>query len=909
MSLPLLATKFNIPPANSNLVRRERLSNLLDEGLQIGHLLTLICAPTGYGKTSLLSQWVHERKAEKTKEASALGHFIWLTLDQGDNDLARFIAYLVTALQQIQADLGQGTLAALQNPRYTPPQVLATSLINDLSALAEQYVLIMDDYHSISAQPIHDYMVYFIDHKPQQIHLVISSRSDPPMPLARLRARGQLTELRQHDLAMTRVETDQFLRKLMDLEVSPEHVQVLESRTEGWAAGLQLVALSMRHCEDIAAFIQDFSGGHEYIADYLAGEVLEQQDEATQNFLLQTSILEQFSAPLCEVVTGGAQAAQILKRLIIANLFLIPLDYQGEWYRYHALFADLLRKRLHQSQRESVPDLHIRAGRWYAQNKTFNQAVEHFLAGQDYDEAAKQIELNAERMLMQGQTATFLRWLEAFPVEQLFAHPVLVAYQGLANILLGKIPENALALIQEIVASTREFQGEANTLQALYAVMTGKALEAIRLSESALQQLPPERAFLRILAADSLAMAHALRGDSHTSMQAFEQVVKYSQQAGNVIMTLMGLSNLAGLRYQQGQLKRAREAYLQVLEISKEKLGGHSHALGKALLGLGELAREGNDLESAQTYLSEAAEMFKEFIDIGLPMVYLAMARVHIAQGEWDEAQTILDNARQLAQASKATALDDSLTELMQARLWIALGELNRAEHWAHERGLIDRPVSDLVAMVDRNATAFDVLQGEYLTLVRLYIAQKEASKTLDYLQALLSHNEKRTQMRRVIEVLVLQAIALQQMGETEAAKQAFARALELAEPEGYMRTFLDEGQPVAQLLYQAIAAHQSPHYASILLAELSDVGLTPAPPKATGAEHRLVEPLSERELEVLGLIAEGLTNKQIGARLHISLSTVKGHTSRIFGKLAVKNRTQAITLAQSLGLLPKMPG
>ncbi|HSF83452.1 MAG TPA: LuxR C-terminal-related transcriptional regulator [Anaerolineales bacterium] len=906
MSLPLLATKFNLPPANPNQIRRDRLSNLLDQGLRNGHRLTLICAPTGYGKTTSVGQWIHQQKDSNAQDGAPARHFIWLTLDQGDNDLARFIAYLVAAFQQIQAGLGQSTFSALQNPRHTAPHVLATLLINELSVAADQIVLILDDYHTIHNQSNHDFMSYLIDHQPQQLHLVIVSRADPPLPLARLRARGQLTELRQLDLAMTRAEVSQFLHKLMDLEISPQELQVLESRTEGWAAGVQLAALSMRHVTDIPAFIQAFSGGHEYIADYLTGEVLEQQSQVISNFLLQTSILEQFSISLCKAVTGEAHAAQILQHLVETNLFLIPLDYKGEWYRYHALFADMLRKRLLQTHKEILPTLHFKAGQWYAQNNMLNQAVEHYLAGQNYDQAANQIEHNAEQMLMHGQTATFLRWLETFPVEHLFTHPVLLVYQGMANMLLGKIPDNALSLLQDITASAKKFQGEAHTLQALYSVMTGKALDAIRLSESALQNLPPERAFLRILAADSLAMAHALRGDMSASAQAFELVIQIAQQAGNVIMTLMGLSNLAGLRYQQGQLHQAREAYLQVLEISNDRLGGRSHALGKVLLGLGELAREWNDLESAYSNLSEAAEMFKQFVDIGLPMVYLAMTRVHIAKGEWDQAQAILEEARQLAQASKSTALDDSLTELMQARLWICLGELNRVEQWAHRRGLSDRPIDDLVAMVDRNATAFEVLQGEYLTLVRLHLAQKQGAKALEYLHVLLSHNEKRSQRRRVIEILALQAIALQQAGESEAASHTFARALELAEPEGYIRTFLDEGQPMAQLLYHAIAAGHSTMYASRLLAELTGQELSPALPKELNAEQHLVEPLSKRELNVLGLIAEGLTNQEIGLRLHISLSTVKGHTTHIYGKLGVNSRTQAVTRAQSLGLLPK---
>ena len=905
MSIPLVRTKFNIPPASKVWVRRERLHKLLNEGLQEGHLLTLICAPTGYGKTTLASQWLHAYQGEKSYPVASPRQFVWLTLDQGDNDLARFIRYLVADLQQIHSTLGQGVSGALQNVRSTAPHVLATILINELSVLVDPITVILEDYHAINFPSIQDFMSYFIDHQPQTVHLVIITRSDPALPLARLRARGQLTEIRQGDLALTAEEATEFIFQNLGQELPRELLQILLARTEGWVAGLRLAALAMRQTENIPEFIQAFSGGHDFIADYLTGEVLEQQDEVTKGFLLQTSILKQISASLCEAVTGLPEAGQVLEKLVNDNIFLVSLDYHGEWYRYHALFADLLRKRSQQSNKEDLAKLHNRAGHWYARNMMLEQAVEHFLAGEDYDAAAKMIGENAERILMHGQTATFLHWLEAFPVDQLCAQPVLVVYQGVAMMLLGKIPENALSLLQEISSSAEKFRGEADTLQALSCVMKGNALEAIRLSENALQQLPEERGFLRILAADSLAMAYALRGDLNSAVQAFTKVVEAAQKAGNVIMRLIGLSNLAGLHYQQGHLHQAWDEYQQVLDISKEQLGGCSQPMSRVFLGMGELAREWNDLEGARKYLSEAAEMFKQFVDIGLTMADLSLARVYLSQGEWDKVQTILEDARQHSSASKSTAIDDNLTELMQARLWITQGELDLAEQWARRRGLVDKPLGDFVALADRNATAFELIQGEYLTLVRLFLAQKESGKALDILDVVRSHNEKRTQTRRVIEVLVLQAIAYQQQGADEPAMQAFTEALTLAEPEGYMRTFLDEGQPVAKLLYQAIASRHSFAYARNLLVAFNKQEFpSPATVMKVGVDNGVVEPLSERELEVLGLIAEGLSNKEIGKRLHISLSTVKGHTTNIYGKLGVKSRTQAARYAQSLGLV-----
>lgn len=906
MVTPLLMTKFIIPPTRPYQVEREQLLDILDDSLESRCKLSLICAPTGYGKTTLVSQWISRYRERISRGAIPSRRFFWLQLDQEDNDLARFITYLVTALEPHLLDIGQGALAAIQNIRSTSPHILATLLINDLSRLTDQIVLTLEDYHTIHLQPIQEFMGYLVDHQPQQMHLVIISRGDPPLPLASLRAQGQLTEVRQLDLAMTEAEANVLLTKIVQPGLSAEQIHQLWERTEGWVAGLQLAVLSMRQAANIPDFINSFSGGHEYIADYLTDEVLEQQSEETRNFLLQTSILKQLSAPLCETVANQPQAALILKKLADDNIFLIPLDDQAHWYRYHALFADLLRKRLQQSGKELLAILHRRAGQWYAQNQMLDQAVEHQLLGEDYAEAASLIGENAERILLHGQILTFLHWLDAFPVNQLYVHPRLIVYQGVALMLLGKIPETALSTLQEIASTTGKYLGESNTLQALYFLLKGNGLESIRLSEIALQQLPAESAYLRILAADNLAMAYAMRGDIGSAIRAFGNVVEASQKAGNVIMMLIALTNIAGLHYQQGNLRQAWDGYQQVLDISRHQLKGDSQPLGRALLGMGELAREWNDLDNAYSYLTAAADIFRQFIDIGVPIANLSLVRVCLSQGDFDKAQTILEEARKHSLASKTTKLDDRLVDLMQVRMWIAMGYLKQVEQWAEDQGLLDRPLDDFVAQADSNATAFEVIQGEYLTLVRFFLAKNEPNKVFEILKVIISYNENRAQIRRVIEALVLQALAHQEQGdEDELTMQSFSKALKLAEPEGYRRTFLDEGQPVARLLERAIASNVSPSYSRSLLTDLT--GQMFPPPKnlkKSGSYTKLVEPLSEREVEVLGLLSEGLTNQQIGSRLHISLSTVKGHTTNIYGKLGVKTRTQAIAIARRLGLL-----
>jgi LuxR family maltose regulon positive regulatory protein len=367
---------------------------------------------------------------------------------------------------------------------------------------------------------------------------------------------------------------------------------------------------------------------------------------------------------------------------------------------------------------------------------------------------------------------------------------------------------------------------------------------------------------------------------------------------------LIGISNLAGLHYQQGHLRQAWDSYQHVLNISKEKLGGYSQPMGRALLGMGDLAREWNDFDAAYRYFTDAAEMFKQFVDIGLTMVDLSIARIYLSQGNFGKVQALLEDARQHSRASSTTALDDNLTQLMQVRIWIVSGELDRAEQWARSRGLLDKPMGEISTLAVGSVTAFELLQGEYLALVRLFLAQQESQKALEILEPLLLYNENKSQMRRVIEILVLQAIAYQQLGGGEAARQTFFKALALAEPEGYVRTFVDEGQPVAQLLTLAIASGHTPSYATYLLSALTGQSLpSPTLHQKDGPVLGLVEPLSERELEVLGLIAEGLTNQEIALRLHISLSTVKGHTTNIYSKLGVKSRIQAVAQAQSLGM------
>jgi LuxR family maltose regulon positive regulatory protein len=898
LSLPLLSTKFNAPSTGVRIVQRSRLHHLLNRSLEQNISLVLVCGPAGYGKTTIVSEWLHACLENHPDQ------FAWLTLEHSDDDLTRFLTYFVTALQHIHPGFGEGLLKLLQTHKPQSIPVLGTLVINELSEFPQRVIFVLDDYHMLTAEPIQNFVSFLVDHLPPQLCLVLVTRTDPALPLPRLRARGQLVELRQRELCFTQAETADFLKHTMGLILSQEQVGLLEQQTEGWISGLQLAAVSVRDVRDTETFFKAFSGEHEFIADYLTDEVLARLSEPLQSFLLQTSFLERLCAPLCEAVTGQPGAQVILEQLVDDNLFILPLDNQHIWYRYHILFADLLRKRIHTSRSEMVNELHQRASVWFEKNYLIDLAIEHAILGNDIERCARLIEQIAESLMRYGQAATLLRWLESLPEEKIITQPRLSALYGIAMILCSRSPDVVASWLEKIENSdTRvEFQGEMKILHALLAVLQGDARLAIQLSEQALGQLTSESLFFRSLAADTLGMGYTLAGDMPSAARAFEMVVEISRQTDNVMMLIASLTNLSGLRYVQGQLRSAINICQQVVELANQRIGRQSPIIGKTLLNLGEMLREQGNLESAQKYLQEAAQMMEVFSEVGLPLAYLAIARVKLTKKDWPAAQTYIDKARHQAQVTQSILMNQRLVDVMQLRYWIAHEELDLATNWAHERGFLDKTAVDLLAEAGKNAAVNEIFQAEYLTIIRLVLALQQPERALEMITLLQELVEKRVYQRRVIEILVLKSLALHQQGELDQALQTLEKAIAIAESEGYLRTFIDEREAMSRLLMQAAAHGIHPAYTSKLLAAINHENVTPAPASNSAF---LIEPLSQRELEVLCLIAEGLSNDEIARRLYISLSTVKGHTTNIFGKLGVKNRTQAVAQARSLGLLP----
>jgi LuxR family maltose regulon positive regulatory protein len=738
-----------------------------------------------------------------------------------------------------------------------------------------------------------------VENQPEQMHLMISTRADPPLPLARLRARNQINEIREKDLRFTFQETAAFLNDVMGFNLSEDQVMALESRSEGWIAGLQLAALSIQEQEDQGEFIQAFTGSNRYILDYLGQEVLDQQDDQRRAFLLRTSILERLSAPLCEAVTGFAGSQAILERLERDHLFIFPLDQERQWYRYHALFKEYLLKILGQSDTDTVPSLMIKASRWYETQGYIDEAIDYALKAGDTQRGMDLIEQIAESRLMRSQVSSLIRWIESLTDEERLSRPSLCLSLAWALMLRGGPLDSVNELLQVVEATEVDDRilGSAVALRAFLASISGDALSSQEYSARALQLLPLDNLYMRSMVADNLGMVHLLMGDFSGAIDAFQQAIELSRQIGNVMITVGALCNQAGLWMIQGQLKRAWTANQEALQLATDKRGVRLPIAGKALLGLGEIAREWNDLSASADYLNQGLELFSKFGELGSILSYVTLARIEEVQGCFAQAQEIVDQARQLAVHFQASTMDDELVETYQVQLWLAQGKTEPAERWVKEKDIESQVYIDLD---DSRYNPIWELHSQILAKVYIIAGRYVEAKRV--IEPVLRRAEASGRVRSVLKAQAVQAMILKYLGKTQLALEMLGDALILAQQEGFVRVFLDEGEPMIQLLYEAAARGIAPEYAGKLLAEYT--ASSPGDPPPIVDHQELLEPLSDREVEVLRLIANGFSNREIAGKLHISLSTVKGHSSNIYGKLAVNNRTQAVARANELGIL-----
>ncbi len=905
MSTPILATKLYIPPPRPKVVLRPRLIERLNEDQH--RKLTLISAPAGFGKTTLVSEWVAgcERLAA------------WLSLDEGDNDPARFLTYLIAALQTIVANIGEGMLGVLQAPQPPSIESILTTLLNEITTIPDNLILVLDDYHIIDSKPVDNALAFLLEHLPPQMHLVITTREDPQFPLARLRARGQLTELRATDLRFTPAEATDFLNQVMGLNLSAEDITALEARTEGWIAGLQLAALSMQGRSDAASFIKSFTGSHHFILDYLVEEVLQRQPEPVRNFLLQTAILDRLSGSLCDAVTAQDGGRGMLETLERANLFVVPLDDQRQWYRYHHLFADVLQAHLIEAQPEQVSSLHQRASAWYEQNGLPPDAIRHALAAEDFERAAGLIELAWSAMDLSYQSSTWLGWVKALPDVLIRARPVLSVGYAWALLDGGEL-EASEARLQDaerwldtptdkmVVVDKEQFRSlpaSIATARAYRSLALGNVPGTVKYAQQALELTPEDDQVRHMQATSLLGIAQYTSGDLEAAERSLADFHANLRKTGE-ILTLIGITFLlADIRVALGRLHEAESSYQQSLRLATGQ--GEPMPLGTADLyrGLGELYVERGDLEAAAQHLQTGLKLGEQTATTDWPhRLCVSQARLKEAQGDMDGALSLLDEAERAY--IRGPLPDVRPVAALKARVWLKQGRLAEALGWAREQGL---SVDDDI----RYTREF-----EHITLARVLIAAGKSDRGAGSLEEatrllgrLLQAAEAGRRMGSVIEILVVQALALQAQGNVSQALASMERALALAEPEGYIRIFVDEGEAMRSLLRLLIEKQSRNRdyplsgYTDKLLAAFTQ----PVTAPKSAIIHQksdMIEPLSERELEVLKLLRSELSGPEIAQQLIVSLHTLRTHTNNIYNKLGVNNRRAAVRRAEELDLL-----
>jgi LuxR family maltose regulon positive regulatory protein len=847
----------------------------LIDRLNAGHhsKVILVSAPAGFGKTTLVSDWL----ASQSRPAA------WLSLDASDSAPTRFLTYVVGALRTIADDFASAVLAMLQSPQPLPTEAVMTALINEIAAILPAFILVLDDYQAVDAASVDQALTFLIQNLPPQMQLVITTREDPDIALARLRARGQLTEVRVADLRFTPDEAALFFNQSNDLKLSPQDIAALESRTEGWITGLKLAAISMRGRDDTGSFVRSFTGSHRFVLDYLVEEVLQQQPDAVQTFLLHTSILERLCAPLCDALldddsgTGEARLAALER----ANLFLIPLDNERRWYRYHHLFAELLQQRLAQSDGTGVAALHVRASTWYEQNGLALEAFQHAAAANDIDRAARLIEGDGMPLYFRGASPFILRWLEALPTGELDARPALWVTYALAQTMGGQMVasvEDKLRLAEAVLTGaephsrTRDLLGQVAATRAMLAIPKNDIQAVMTQSRRALDYLHPDNLPVRTVVAWTLGYGYQVQENRAAARAAYTDALTASQTSGNLMATFAAMTCLGHLQALENQLQAAADTYQRTIELAGDALLPYTC---EAQLGLARIFYEWNDLATAEHYGTLSLKLARQIENVDTPAdCELLLARLELARGHVDAALVRLESAEQFARSG----------QFMQ---WLAPIAGMRVQALLRKGD-----VAGAMAVAD----AYEHPHSR----ARVQLAQGDPNAALAVLDAARTQAETAGLVDERLKVLALQTIAYEAAGQAGAAIATLAEALALGS--GFVRIFVDEGPLMARVVAAAAARGIMPAATRALVGAFEASGLNAG--SATGPAQPLVDALSERELEVLRLVAEGYSNREISERLFLALSTVKGHNRVIFDKLHVQRRTEAVARARALGLL-----
>jgi ATP/maltotriose-dependent transcriptional regulator MalT len=910
MSTNLLASKFYFPPHRPDLVPRPGLLENLDAGLR--GKLTLVSAPAGFGKTTAVSEWLRYCGRPAA----------WLSVDKNDNDLSRFLIYLIAALQRIDAEIGDDVQAALEETLSPHFDILLTRLISEIEKFPDKSIIVLDDFHLINSKQVHDALNFLIEFLPPVIHLVISGRMDPPLPISRLRVRGDVNEIRTPQLRFTKDEVATYLNDLLGFDLSTDGIAALETRTEGWIASLKLAALSMQGRDDWTEFITKFSGSNRYIIDYLVDEVMARQPEEVQTFLRRTSILERFCAPLCEYVIGGHGDNDVLDYIERANLCLIPLDDHREWYRYHHLFADFLNQRLHEIEPERITELHLRASQWFTNAGLVDEAIQHALTAGDLEGATRLVDRIAIDLIVRREPNKLLRLISQLPYDLYKSYPILCIIHAFALVFAGQLdkvePALALAEADHNNVGMTPNHGYVTTVRAYLANHEGDLLKAIKLSEQALDELQsaPINQMTLIFQGSAviwLGVNHRHLGNLDKAKQLFVEAAEINQKAGNYYAALASYEQQAQLAMMRGQLLQAVEFYEEGLNLAQNWLDAEGKPRGSLIAaaglqrGLGTVLYQLNDLAGATIHIQRSANLY-ELGELWRRVdAYTMLAQLRLANGDIESSIELLN---------KAIAIEDTVTD--QSVNTTDLPSLVRLRILlSRAKPGMDYLLADAIRRMDafgltpKDEVDFSSPSGyprEYIysDLAYLLIAQNQATEALPLLTRLLHAAVKMGRHGDEIRYLVMIAMAQHASRNDQNALDCLHKALDLAEPQGYVRLFIDEGQPMMELLLIAISRNVAPEYASKLLAEFPTYVLKPIPleqKRKINAEI-LAEPLSERELEVIRLMADGYKYREIAERLVVSINTVRYHTRNVYGKLSANNRTQAISRAKELSLL-----
>ncbi len=898
MDQGLLRTKLYLPSGRLHLVARPRLTARLNESLT--RPFTLVSAPPGFGKTTLLREWLVQVKARAA----------WLVLDAADNDPVRYWSYFIAALQQINPAIGSSSLALLQSPSVTALEPMLRALINEIDSLPDDratefipgemeesradFILVLDDYHVIETPAIHQQLSFMLDHLPPHMHLVISSRADPPLPLARLRARDQLIELYESDLRFRRAEAVQFLNETMSLSLTSEQIAALETRTEGWIAGLQLAALSLRGREDLSGFVQAFTGSHRFVFDYLIDEVFSRQTESTQSFLLQTSILERLNASLCNALTGRADSQAILEELERNKLFLTALDDERLWYRYHHLFADVLRHRLTEKSPAALIELHLRASTWFENEGLITDAANHALVARDWERVARLIGDASESLRQRGELATLTHWIQALPDPVRHSHPALCLTYARALMKVGRLTDAEASVLEaehwlESHAQADDpridsVRGKALALRAQFASRRGEFTQSIELSQRASQLVAHDDVAWRNLVTFTLADAFRYTINWAEAKGAYREAAALSESAGDYANALFALGSLGEVLEAEGQLRQGAQQFEEVLRLARAWGVPNAAATGYAWVGLGRVRCEWNELDAAlhDVEIGLARGQQAGITDV-LLRGYHALGRIRKAQGDLDGALAAFDEADAVAEKMGLAQIKVWISA-QRAQVWLARGDMEAAFDWA----------SQFVAQMQD-----EMFPSVPIALAEVWLSQRQPDKALPLLDHALQSAQTVGRLGNALHILAVKAVVYYAQGNPEQAFAALEQALEMAESEGYVRVFVDQGVPMARLLRRMLTRSPNSQYVRQLLEILGEsVKIEPR------TASKLIDRLSQRELEVLRLIVGGATNQEIANELVLTVNTVKRHISNIFGKLHVSNRAQAIAQARQLNIL-----